>query len=65
MSRLSEHVALTKGGATRLVDRMVEAGLVVRENSSTDRLNIHVALTRVGHEILNRAIATSRASTVT
>src|SRR5262249_28052906 len=52
MSRLSEEVALTKGGMTRLVDHMVEAGLVVRENSSSDRRSIHVARTGVGHEIL-------------
>ena len=32
MSRLSTEVALTTGGVTRLVDRMVEAGLVARQN---------------------------------
>ena len=58
MSRLSEEVAFTKGGVTRLIDRMVEAGLVVRENSSSDRRSTHVALTQVGQEILDRAIAT-------
>jgi DNA-binding MarR family transcriptional regulator len=58
MSRLSDQVALTKGGVTRLIDRMVKAGLVVRENSASDRRSIHVAPTGVGHEILKRAIAT-------
>src|SRR5580658_3323066 len=37
MSRLSTDVALTTGGVTRLVDRMVEAGLVARENCPSDR----------------------------
>jgi DNA-binding MarR family transcriptional regulator len=58
MSRLSKEVALTKGGLTRLVDRMVDAGLVVRTNSSSDRRRIHVGLTGAGQEILNRAIPT-------
>jgi DNA-binding MarR family transcriptional regulator len=57
MSRLSADVALTTGGMTRLVDRMVEAALVVRQNSPSDRRSIHVVLTRSGQEVLERAIA--------
>lgn len=57
MSRLSEQVALTTGGMTRLVDRMVGGGLVVRENSSKDRRRIHVVLTGAGQDVLERAIA--------
>jgi DNA-binding MarR family transcriptional regulator len=37
---------------TRLVDRLVEAGLMVR-----DRRSIHVVLTRARHEVVERAIA--------
>jgi DNA-binding MarR family transcriptional regulator len=57
MSQLSFQVALTTGGVTRLVDRMVEAGLVVRQHSWRDRRSIHVVLTEVGQEVLERAIA--------
>jgi MarR family transcriptional regulator, 2-MHQ and catechol-resistance regulon repressor len=57
MSRLSADVALTASGVTRLVDRMVEADLVVRENSPSDRRSIHVVLTRAGQAVLKRAIA--------
>jgi len=57
MSRLSAEVALTKGGVTRLVDRMVGAGLVDRENSSKDRRSIQVVLTTAGREALTQAIA--------
>jgi DNA-binding MarR family transcriptional regulator len=57
MSRLSEQVAVTTGGMTRLVDRMVGAGLVLRENSSKDRRRIHVVLTGAGQAVLERAIA--------
>jgi MarR family 2-MHQ and catechol resistance regulon transcriptional repressor len=56
MSRLSADVALTTGGVTRLVDRMVEAGLVARQNCPKDRRSVHVVLTPDGHSMLGRAI---------
>jgi MarR family 2-MHQ and catechol resistance regulon transcriptional repressor len=56
MSRLSADVALTTGGVTRLVDRMVEAGLVARENCPSDRRSIYVVLTPQGQSVLERAI---------
>ena len=58
MSRLSTDIALTTGGVTRLVDRMVEAGLVERQACPSDRRVIHVILTPEGRDTLNRAIAT-------
>jgi MarR family transcriptional regulator, 2-MHQ and catechol-resistance regulon repressor len=57
MSRLSADVALTTGGVTRLVDRMVEAGLVARQNCPSDRRSIYVVLTPEGQAVLDRAIA--------
>jgi DNA-binding MarR family transcriptional regulator len=57
MSKLSTNVALTTGGITRLVDRMVEADLVARQNCPNDRRSVHVILTPTGHETLGRAIA--------
>ena len=57
MSRLSAEVSLTTGGVTRLVDRMVEAGLVERSNCPNDRRSVHVVLTPRGHDVLGRAIA--------
>ncbi len=57
MSRLSADVALTTGGVTRLVDRMVEAGLVARENCPNDRRSIYVVLTPEGHAVLEKAVA--------
>ncbi len=57
MSRLSTDVALTTGGVTRLVDRMVDAGLVLRQNCPSDRRSIHVVLTPEGRTVLERAVA--------
>src|SRR6202167_4624446 len=56
MSRLSTDVALTTGGVTRLVDRMVEAGLVTRQNCPNDRRSVHVVLTPEGQSMLHRAV---------
>ena len=57
MSRLSTDIALTTGGVTRLVDRMVDAGLVAREHCPNDRRSIHVVLTPEGDAVLGRAVA--------
>src|ERR1700721_1024871 len=57
MSRLSADIALTTGGVTRLVDRMVEAGLGARENCPNDRRSIYVVLTPQGQAVLDRAVA--------
>lgn len=56
MSKLSADVALTTGGVTRLVDRMVHAGLVARQNCPSDRRSVHVVLTADGHSTLQQAI---------
>jgi MarR family 2-MHQ and catechol resistance regulon transcriptional repressor len=56
MSKLSSEVALTTGGVTRLIDRMVEAGLVARQNCPSDRRSVHVVLTANGQATLLRAI---------
>ncbi|MDA0232828.1 MAG: MarR family transcriptional regulator [Chloroflexi bacterium] len=47
-TRLSERVLLTGGGTTRAVDRMAEAGLVVRRASRKDRRTSFVVLTDKG-----------------
>ncbi len=57
MTNLSADVALTTGGVTRLVDRMVEAGLVAREHCPSDRRSIFVVLTPEGKAVLDRAVA--------
>ena len=45
MSELACQLGLTSGGATRLVDRVVEAGLVERASCPTDRRVQWVVLT--------------------
>jgi MarR family transcriptional regulator, 2-MHQ and catechol-resistance regulon repressor len=56
MSSLAQQVALTTGGITRLLDRMIEAGLVQRVPCPTDRRVAFAALTASGQKVLNDAL---------
>jgi DNA-binding MarR family transcriptional regulator len=55
MSELAESLTLSRGGATRLVARMEDAGLVVREIPSHDRRATFARMTDSGAEALERA----------
>jgi MarR family 2-MHQ and catechol resistance regulon transcriptional repressor len=57
MSALAQQVALTGGGVTRLIDRMISAGLVQRVPCPTDRRVWFAALTAEGRTTLRRAAA--------
>jgi DNA-binding MarR family transcriptional regulator len=57
MTQLAHEISVTSGGATRLVDRVVEAGLVERSHCPSDRRSVHVQLTPAGRERLNEATA--------
>lgn len=54
---LSQQIALTSGGVTRLVDRLAAAGHVERRTSPTDRRSQLVTLTDAGRAALERACA--------
>jgi DNA-binding MarR family transcriptional regulator len=55
MGALAEQVALTTGGITRLVDRMIRAGLVERRPCPTDRRVSFAGLTPAGRDKLDQA----------
>jgi DNA-binding MarR family transcriptional regulator len=57
MGALAEQVALTSGGITRLLDRMVRAGYVERRQCPTDRRIVYAALTPAGREKVGEAAA--------
>lgn len=57
MGELTSQVALTSGGATRLVDRLVDEGYATRRQCSDDRRVQYVAITADGRDVLGRAIA--------
>jgi DNA-binding MarR family transcriptional regulator len=55
MTQLASEVSLTSGGVTRLIDRMVEAGLVERQDCPSDRRSVYVVLTPAGTDKLHEA----------
>jgi DNA-binding MarR family transcriptional regulator len=52
MQAVADRLLVSKSGVTRLVDRLVEAGLVAREPSAADRRVVHAALTAEGRRTL-------------
>ena len=57
MGVLAQQVALTSGGITKMVDRMIRAGLVERLPCPTDRRVSFAALTPSGQDALQQATA--------
>ncbi len=57
MSGLAQQVALSSGGITRLLDRIIAAGLVERVPCPTDRRVQYAALTDTGRARLEQAAA--------
>jgi DNA-binding MarR family transcriptional regulator len=56
MSKLADAVLLSRSGVTRLVDRMVRAGLVRREQCPEDRRSLYATLTPKGERALAEAL---------
>ena len=55
MSQLSDRVRLSPSGLTRLVDRLVQGGLVKRGRCASDRRGSYAILTAAGKARLRRA----------
>ncbi|HEY9408738.1 MAG TPA: MarR family transcriptional regulator [Jiangellaceae bacterium] len=58
MTELADRVMLSPSGLTRLVDRMVDEGLVRREQAERDGRGFYAVLTDVGYERLREATGT-------
>lgn len=58
LSDLAARVLVTKSGISRLVDRLVEDGLLERRQCTDDRRVHHVSLTHAGRRALRRSIGT-------
>jgi DNA-binding MarR family transcriptional regulator len=56
MSELAEQSLLSRGGATRLIARMEDAGLVTREIPKEDRRATYAVLTDEGRATLERVM---------
>ncbi len=56
MSEIADAIVHSTGGTTRLVDRLVEAGYVERQDCPTDRRAIYITMTPLGDQKLNEAL---------
>ena len=56
MSELAAQSSVTASGLTRVVDRLVEAGLVARESCPADRRSWYATLTDAGRERIRAAV---------
>jgi DNA-binding MarR family transcriptional regulator len=56
MQDLARSVLLSKSGVTRLVDRMVDAGLVGRDACAADRRVVYASITKKGRAVLADAM---------
>ena len=52
MSELAEYLTLSRGGITKLVDRLNDAGYLERVSCSEDRRSLQAELTPAGEELL-------------
>jgi len=50
MTEIADAIVHSTGGTTRLIDRMVEEGLVARQACPNDRRAIHVVITESGNK---------------
>jgi DNA-binding MarR family transcriptional regulator len=57
ISNLSEHLEITNAATSQLVEKLVQARLLERAEDPNDRRAKQVSLTRVGEEIVKKAIA--------
>jgi len=57
MGELAEQVALTSGGVTRMVARLVGAGYAERRSCEADRRVHYVGITEEGSAVLSQALA--------
>lgn len=51
-SQLAESLGMTRGAISKLVERLVEKGLVNRASSETDRRSQRIALTETGRDLV-------------
>jgi DNA-binding MarR family transcriptional regulator len=54
MAELAEHLTLSRGGLTKLVDRLEDAGLLRREPAEHDGRGLYATLTERGEQTLRR-----------
>ena len=64
IGQLAEALALSESATSRLVERLVQRGLLRRASSPTDRRQVTITMTAAGRRVVSRLIARRRRSYV-
>ncbi len=64
LSSLAEYLGLTLPTVSQMIDGLVEKGVVTRQDSTTDRRRVALALTAQGVSLLERSLSGTRAHLV-
>jgi len=62
IEELAQELGMTKGAASRIVDRLVKNGYVVRQDSDIDRRLVYASMTPEGRQALKHASSVFRAA---
>lgn len=62
MRELAEHLELTNGACTALVDRLVERGAVVRQEDPSDKRAVRVTLSAAGRAEISALLVSARSA---
>jgi DNA-binding MarR family transcriptional regulator len=54
MAELAERLTLTRGGATKLTDRLERAGLLRRQPAEDDKRGLYAEITPAGEQLLRK-----------
>ena len=57
VSDLGEHLSVSSAAASQMLDRLVEEGLIIREEDPEDRRMKRITLTETGSRILDESVA--------
>ena len=60
VSDISDHLGITNAGASQMVQRLVEQGLVVRTEDPNDRRVKQISLSEGGKSLFEQGVATQR-----
>jgi DNA-binding MarR family transcriptional regulator len=55
MLTLADRLGVTRGGLTKIIDRLVERGWVIRDRPAHNRREVHVLITDDGSRVLRQA----------
>jgi len=60
IQNLADHIGVTKAAVSQMIDRLVDSGLVSRNEDPIDRRSKLICLSKAGEELLQKVFSTNR-----